>query len=147
LTANWDEFAATISPSGEWVAYVSDEDGSDEVSVRAFPRPAGRVKVSVSGGSEPVWDPDGRTLYYRTPAGELMAARVQPGSEFTVVDRDVLFRADGYYEHRNFAQYDISPSGDRFVMLKIAENQGPAQLNEVVIVTNWLEELKRLVPN
>ena len=76
-----------------------------------------------------------------------MAARVRSGSEFNVVEREALFPVDSYYEVRLFAQYDINPSGDRFVMLRIAADQGLAQFDQVVIVTNWLEELKRLVPN
>ena len=43
--------------------------------------------------------------------------------------------------------YDISPDGQRFLMLKNAD--APTQSSNVpriVIVQNWLEELKRLVP-
>jgi len=37
--------------------------------------------------------------------------------------------------------YDISPDGQRFLMIK--REQAPAQIN---IILNWFEELKRLVP-
>ena len=51
------------------MAYVSDESGSNEVYVTTFPEPARRWQISTDGGTEPVWDPDGRTLYYRrTPS-------------------------------------------------------------------------------
>jgi len=44
-----------------------------------------------------------------------------------------------------FVNYDISPDGQRFLMIKAAdEDEGqPGQIN---IVLNWFEELKRLVP-
>ncbi len=42
---------------------------------------------------------------------------------------------------RGYQYYDISPDGQRFLMIKAVE--GVAQLN---VVLNWFEELKRLVP-
>ncbi len=40
--------------------------------------------------------------------------------------------------------YDISPDGQRFLMIKEAdEEEGQGQIN---VVLNWFEELKRLVP-
>jgi hypothetical protein len=40
--------------------------------------------------------------------------------------------------------YDVSPDG-RFVMLRDA-GAGKAVPPQIVVVQNWLEELKRLVP-
>jgi hypothetical protein len=40
--------------------------------------------------------------------------------------------------------YDVSPDGSRFLMVKAGSaDQAPASL---VVVLNWFEELKRLVP-
>ena len=39
--------------------------------------------------------------------------------------------------------YDISPDGERFVMVQIPASTGRGQLE---IVFNWFEELERLVP-
>ncbi len=45
---------------------------------------------------------------------------------------------------RGFQQYDISPDGRRFLMMKEVERgETQAQIN---VVLNWFEELKRLVP-
>ena len=41
--------------------------------------------------------------------------------------------------------YDVSPDGERFVMVKQAADSGAAS-PQIVIVQNWHEELKRLVP-
>jgi serine/threonine-protein kinase len=54
-----------ISPDGKWVAYVTDASGASQVVVQPFPGPGGQVQVSVAGGSEPVWAPDGRQIFYR----------------------------------------------------------------------------------
>ena len=43
------------------------------------------------------------------------------------------------------ANYDVSPDGQRFLMLKPVE-QGQAALTQINVVLNWTEELKRPVP-
>ena len=57
-----------------------------------------------------------------------------------------LFSLAGYIFVGTGRNYDIAPDGQRFVFLKpvgLGEDAGPAQ---VVVVQNWFEELKRLVP-
>jgi len=44
------------------------------------------------------------------------------------------------------AHYDISPDGQRFLMIKEAEDGTVQQQNQINVVLNWFEELKRLVP-
>ena len=80
LRTNASEKLAHLSPNGRWMAYVSDETGQDEVWVRAFPAGPSAVRVSDGGGTEPLWAPDGRTLYYRDAIGtRLLAVPVTPG--------------------------------------------------------------------
>ena len=40
--------------------------------------------------------------------------------------------------------WDLWPDGKGFLMVKLDENKQPAM--EMIVVQNWLEELKRLVP-
>ena len=42
--------------------------------------------------------------------------------------------------------YDISPDGQRFLMVKESRSEQAAAQREIVVVQNWREELKRLVP-
>jgi eukaryotic-like serine/threonine-protein kinase len=53
-----------VSPDGRWIAYRSDESGKSEIYVSPFPRPAGKLQVSINGGVQPRWRRDGRELYY-----------------------------------------------------------------------------------
>ncbi|MEE8350401.1 MAG: hypothetical protein V3R94_12570, partial [Acidobacteriota bacterium] len=57
---------------------------------------------------------------------------------------EVLF--EGAYASSRFVAgyqyYDISPDGQRFLMIK--EEEG--QQDQINVVLNWFEELKRLVP-
>ena len=43
--------------------------------------------------------------------------------------------------------YDVSPDGRRFLMIKeAASTNATSAPREIVVVQNWFEELKRLVP-
>ena len=60
-----------ISPDGKYVAFESDETGQDEIYVRTFPDPDdGRWTISTDGGSEPMWNPDGKELFFRGIGGD-----------------------------------------------------------------------------
>ena len=51
LQSRYDTFAMTLSPDGRWLAYVSDESGSNEVYVRPFPNvDSAKFAISVGGG-------------------------------------------------------------------------------------------------
>jgi hypothetical protein len=41
--------------------------------------------------------------------------------------------------------YDVTPDGQRFVMVREKERV-PPRLTEMILVQNWFAELKRLVP-
>lgn len=42
--------------------------------------------------------------------------------------------------------YAVAPDARRFLMMKEDERQGHADAAHVIIVRNWVEELKRLAP-
>jgi serine/threonine-protein kinase len=64
-----NERLGVVSPDSRWLAYVSDESGRSEVWIRSFPNGTAASQVSREGGMEPLWAPDGRTLYYRDTSG------------------------------------------------------------------------------
>jgi len=109
-----------ISPDGRWIAFVTDASGSDRVVVQPFPGPGGRVQVSVAGGSEPVWSRDGRRLFYRD-GQHLIAASVTTAPTFAVTARTELFPDTYVFTGAPHANYDVSPDGTRFLMLKGTE--------------------------
>ncbi len=131
-----------VSPDGRWIAYMSDESGRDEIYVQPFPNvDEGKWKISNDRGSTPQWSPDGRELFYLS-RNKMMVVSVQAESGFTHGTPVVLFEKQ--YVGSN---YDIHPDGQRFLMIKRApqteETSAPA---EIILVQNWSEELKRLVP-
>ena len=109
----------------------------------------GKWQVSPAGGDEPVWSPDGRELFYREGTStNLMAVPVGTEPSFTYETSQNLFSVSGCSFPGGGRKYDIAPNGQRFVFLKgggaqTGEDAGPPQ---VIVVQNWHEELKRLVP-
>ena len=61
------------SPDGSWLAYWSEESGTQEVYVQPYPGPGPVLPVSVGGGTHPVWAPDGLRLFF-IQGDQVMAA-------------------------------------------------------------------------
>jgi serine/threonine-protein kinase len=140
------ETAPTLSPDGRWIAFVSNETGSNEVYVQSFPDAGGRKwPVSSSGGSEPLWSRDGRELFYRNGANEMVAVAVAGTTTPPLGRQQVLFSARPYSTDTYNRAYDVTPDGQRFVMLRLASGQREEDLR-LIIVENFFQELKRLVP-
>jgi hypothetical protein len=145
------EFNPAISPDMRYLAYQSNESGLEEIYVRPFPNVSdGRWQVSTSGGTRPVWSRDGRELFYIDAANTLTAVPVQAsGSAFAPGIPVRLFKAVATTS-LNYSDrfYDVSPDGRRFLMIKENAPEGhEAPAPRVVVVLNWLEELKARVPH
>jgi Tol biopolymer transport system component len=132
-----------LSPGGSWVAYASDESGRFEVYVEAFPAGGRRLQLSVDGGQEPQWAPDGRQLFYRS-GGQLMSVRV--GSEAALAAERPIKVLDAPYPYSSAygsAGYAVAPEGQHFYFWRPAPQ--PATPTQINVVVNWLEELKARV--
>ena len=137
------ETAPQFSPDGRWIAYASRESGRSEIYVRPFPGPGGKWQISTEGGGEPVWNPKGHELFYRS-GKKLMLVDYEAGQSFSADKPRVLFEGPYVLTPRSFPDYDVSPDGQRFLMLKPAEDQ--QAVSQIVVVQNWVEELKQKVP-
>ena len=139
LATEFLERAPTFSPDGRWVAYSSDESGRDEVYVRPFPGPGGRVQVSTGGGTEPAWSSDGSELIYRV-ADRFEVVSVQTGASFRVLSRPRTLFEGRYYAYSWQRQYDIDRSGDRILAFLYEEEE-----IDMTVVVNWIEEGRRMM--
>jgi Tol biopolymer transport system component len=129
-----NESQGVVSPDGRWIAYVSDQSGSDEVYLRMFPPMEGRWQVSTGGGTRPRWRDDGRELLFLSPDSQVMAVQVQLMSSLPprlgVARRLlVLTGAD-----------DFAVSGQRLIAQMPVEHAGNRQLE---VILNWAAELRR----
>ncbi len=146
LATEYNEFGAEVSPDGNWMAYQSNETGQMEVWVRPFPEAnQRRIKISVAGGAQPLWGPDGRDLFYLNQAGDMMAAPVQLAPDFTLGVGIELFPNRGYRTNAVGARaYALSPIDGRFLMKKLVTDYSGG--NNISVVLNWFEELRERVP-
>ncbi|MGK2962822.1 MAG: TolB family protein [Gemmatimonadaceae bacterium] len=129
-----------LSHDGRWLAYVSNRSGTDQVYVRPWRGGGPDVAVSQNGGTEPVWSPDGRELYYRGTNGRypvLIAATVSTTRDFTVTNRTGLFPIGDIAQAAPQANYDISPDGRTFVMVRLAQS------NEITVLRNLPEIVRK----
>jgi serine/threonine-protein kinase len=144
LQSEANEAAPALSPDGNWIAYSSDQTGDCEIYVEKFPELGSRRRISTAGGSEAVWSPDGRELFYRE-RDRLMSVTIGTEGGFTVDTPKVLF--DGLSPPNCLVRnYDVSPDGQRFLLLQTGGGADGPVAPDLVLVQNWLEELKRLVP-
>ena len=142
----FQERSISLSPNGRWLAYVSNRTGSNEVFVRPFPDAGASLQqVSANGGTQPVWAHSGRELFYVNGDNELVAVQVSTNPGFALGQQEVLFSVAGYMRSASYAMYDVTPDDQRFMMLRIGADVAAAA--EAILVTNFFEELKRLVPN
>jgi len=135
-----EELAPAISPNGRWLAYVSSTSGNREVYIRPF-LTGGRqpLRISLGGGTEPLWSRSGTELFYRSEADSLMAVDVAPGPVLRLGRRRALFSMGEYDDQVFHHNYDVAPGDQRFLMLRDVEGEV-----NLVVVFNWAEELRSL---
>ena len=148
LNAAHNEHNGEVSPDGRWLAYQSDESGANEVYVRRFPSLDSRSQVSSGGGTRPAWARNGRELFYVKTDGTMVSVPVErsDGASLVTGRATPLFTGQYYFVQAG-RSYDVSPDGKRFLMIKDASSATPSAALQLVVVLNWVEELKRLVPN
>jgi eukaryotic-like serine/threonine-protein kinase len=142
----FSETNAELSPNGRWLAYQSNESGHEEVYVVPFPKVAtSKTRVSPSGGGRPVWARNGREIFYLSMSA-LMRVPVTTDSTFAAGNPSKLFEGP-YLFGPTGRTYDVSPDGQRFLMLKQSTMDSESSPSaRMVLVQNWFEELKRRVP-
>ena len=133
LDSPFDESAPRFSPDRRWLAYVSNESGQSEVYVTAFGDPSRKRQVS-TGGSEPVWAPDGRELFYRA-GDQMLVAPVLVGADFRGGQPRVLFAGRFEKGTLDTANYDVLPDGLHFVMVKASERESA---QEIHVLLDWV---------
>jgi len=146
--SRYNEVQAEVSPDSRWVAYASDESGRFEVYVQAFPDAAAGVKttISVGGGLQPHWSPDGRELYYLGSDGTLMAvgmrtdgARLSAGASTALFQTNLPAAMNAYR-----SDYAVAPGGQGFLVKVAAEGTQPPT---ITVILNWPALLKRVPTN
>jgi Tol biopolymer transport system component len=143
----WPEF----SPDGRWVAYASDESGRDEVYVQPYPGPGSRHPISAGGGAQPAWARNGRELFFTVPdatvASDLNKVMVVDVTTTPTFKAGVPRPLESVVHFTNpIRAYDVSADGQRFITVRDNDRPSEPPPAQMILVQNWLEELKQRVP-
>ena len=127
-----------VSPDSRWMAFVSNESGTDEVYVTTFPEPARRWQVSTTGGTFPRWSRDGRELFFASAAGELSVAEVAGSGETFDVGRVRVLHS--WHLATTFRRpFDVGIDGDELLEIRGLTTDKREPLK---VVLNWDAELE-----
>jgi Tol biopolymer transport system component/predicted Ser/Thr protein kinase len=141
LKTTVSEAHSQIDPkSGTWIAYSSDDSGRREIYVKPFtprqPASDARWQISTAGGTMPRWRRDGKELFYWGLDGRIMASEVDgTGKAFKWSTPVVLFEAGAPTLRTNDINFDVTPDGQRLLIVEPAERSGSEPL---MVVTDWL---------
>jgi Tol biopolymer transport system component len=134
----WNVALPRLSGDGRWIAYQCDESGKYEVYVSPFPKPEGKLQISLAGGRMPAWRHDGKELYYVSLDGMLMAAELKESNgTLQVASTRALFPIKVSTANDS---YDVFPDGKKFLSNTITTEETPTPLS---LVLNWPAELKK----
>jgi len=150
VATEWAENTPALSPDGRWLAYSSDETGRHEVFVRSFPNVDSiRVRISTDGGHSPRWAHNGRELFFIDANNAMVVAQIETAPDFRVVEEETLFTIpQEYYVDAGSNYYDVTVDDQRFLMGRRLEGAAVGAVDQnLILVTNFFEELKERVPN
>ncbi len=122
-----------------WIVYDFDDSGRREIYVREFApgKPASSAiwQISDAGGEMPRWRGDGKEIVYLSLDGKMMAARVSTnGGVFQSQAPQFLFNASPPQLRTTNFEYDVSPDGQRFLMIEPLEKP---EYQSLTLISNW----------
>ena len=148
LQTPFEEASGVVSPNGRWLAYQSNSSGRFEIYVRPFPNTAaGPWQVSTNSGLQPMWARNGNELYFVGADNAFMSVPVDTNAAtWPATTPTKLFDVAGYLPSVTARRaYDVAPDG-RFLMIKSGDTTDQNTPASIIVVQNWLEELKQVVP-
>ena len=148
------ESMPAFSPDGRWIAYHSNETGRNDIYVRPYrssnqspnQSSGGKWQVSKDGGSFPLWSPDGRSLYFVSPDGHIMAADYDAKADVFSPRKPRQWSPVPIWMPNVPLPYALHPDGKRFAVFPVPapspEEKGNAH---VTMLLNFGDELRRRV--
>jgi len=140
----FDESAATFSPDGRWVAYQSNASMRNEVYVRRYPFDSEQWQISNAGGESPLWNPDGKELFY-VSGDTIMHVPIGGGASLNPGTPAPLFRIPGGHTAPRLSGSvsrpvisGITPDKQHF-LFRLGTEQGLPSIN---VVLNWRKAIQ-----
>jgi hypothetical protein len=126
INTEFNESHGKVSRNGQWLAYVTDESGRNEVWLARFPSGENRRQVSIAGGTSPQWAGDGDELFYISADKQLMSTPISTRhARLDVGAPRALFPLRNLIEEGRLLvptanNYVVTPDGRRFLAAVIA---------------------------
>ena len=140
LNTQFFESDPEFSPDGRWIAYISNESGTNEIYVRPFPGPGGKTQISTGGGSLPQWSRNGKELYYiASTRDKIMAVSYAAIGDSFRAEKPRIW-STGQISERG--AYFPSPDGKRIGVLKTPGAVNAAPINKVQFIFNFTEQIR-----
>ena len=133
LQTPFNESMPRLSPDGRWVAFTSDESGTNEIYVTTFPKAGRRHRVSADVGTNARWSADGKEIIYRSRL-RMMSATFAPSAagEPSIGTPRVLFTLP----EGTASSWVVADNGQRFLFnLRVTARQSAP----MTVVLNWPE--------
>jgi hypothetical protein len=140
-----DAIQPMFSPVGRWIAYVTRENGRGEVVVRPFTGSGPTLPVSINGGQLPRWSRSRPELLFNDPGLHIMAAGYTVDGDSLRLDKPHQW-APAPVRLSARQDYDVHPGGDRIVAAGLQENLAGAEQNDIRMILNLGEQLRRIAP-
>jgi dipeptidyl aminopeptidase/acylaminoacyl peptidase len=137
-----DGSPGSFSPDGAWLAYCdcgASGDRPPNVFIQHLDSGT-RYQVSTTGGVEPRWAASGRELFFRSGNQMLSVDLTISGTSARIGRPQTLF--EGSYLEWTGGNYDVTPDGERFIMVRTAN----ASTGTLSVRVNWKSEIQRLAP-
>jgi eukaryotic-like serine/threonine-protein kinase len=137
------EVYPSFSPDGRWMAYASNESGTWEVYVRAFPDNGTKVRVSNLGGRVSRWSPNGRELFYATDDQRIFVAGYRVEAGRFVPNTPHAWSTQSLGDTGVLSNFDLSSDGQRVAALVPAVRPEDQQsLNHVTFMLNFADDVR-----
>ena len=135
------EWLPAFSPDGHWLAYMSDESGTNEIYVRPFPGPGGRWQISAGGGASPAWLRTGRELLFQGPDRRVMAVDYKAAGDSFILLKPRPWSEGKVLGTGSVPTWDPAPDGKYLVAVLPEANEKPA--THLTFLLNFTDELQR----
>jgi serine/threonine protein kinase/Tol biopolymer transport system component len=139
-----NDFGATFSPDGRWIAYSSIENQKlleGQVYIQPFPADGRRIVISTATGYRALWTADGHIVYRAGPGTFESVALTPAAGTLRPAPPERLF-VQPRIAFANFS-FSIDPRGERFLLPVADPKTGDPAPTPITVITNWTATLRK----
>jgi Tol biopolymer transport system component len=142
-----DEIVPRFSPDGRWIAYRSNESGTNEIYVRPFPAgTGGKWPISRGGALYALWSNNSRELFFETADCRIMAVDYTVDGASFVPGKPRLWSEQQLF-YTGTSNLDLAPDGKRFAVFALPAAAPSAKGSvHITMLLNFFDELRRRLP-